>query len=312
MACPHRVKGVCQLIGNMSPFEQGLSEIALAVETALAHRLEFDKDEVPERLAAAIAHGALGGGKRVRPFLAIQSAGLFGVPVAKALPAAIALECVHCYSLIHDDLPAMDDDNIRRGRPTVHKAFDEATAILAGDSLLTLAFEILGAEDCHPDPAIRAGLVTRLAKASGAAGMAGGQMLDLAAETQDLNETSIRILQGKKTGALIRFACESGGLLGGATEAELTALGTYGAAIGTAFQIKDDLLDIESTAEAIGKTVGKDQAAGKATLIACLGVEQARSELDQRIGDAIAALESFGKSADPLRDLAQFMKSRTS
>jgi len=175
---------------------------------------------------------------------------------------------------------------------------------------LTLAFEILGSGDCHPDPSIRAGLVTRLAVAAGAAGMAGGQALDLAAETQNLSETDIRQLQAKKTGALLRFACEAGGLIGAANAEEMTALGRYSAAIGTAFQIKDDLLDIESTAQKLGKAVGKDNAAGKATLVAHLGEEQARKELDHLIGDAISALVMFDSRAEPLHDLARFMKSR--
>ncbi len=295
---------------NLSTFEQGLREVAGAIETALAHRLGGNNGGTPAPLAAAMAHGALGGGKRLRPFLLIRTAGLFGVSVDTAMPAATALECVHCYSLIHDDLPAMDDDDVRRGRPAVHKEFDEATAILAGDCLLTLAFEILGSDDCHPDPAIRASLVTRLAIAAGAAGMAGGQMLDLAAEAQDLNEIKIRELQAKKTGALIRFACEAGGTIGGANAEEMAALGRYGAAIGTAFQIKDDLLDIESNAETLGKAVGKDEAAGKATLVSHLGIEAARIELDQLIGAAVAALKIFDDAAAPLRDLARFMKSR--
>jgi farnesyl diphosphate synthase len=298
------------LAENLSTFKQGLHEVAHAVETALNHRVGNKNCDVPEPLATAMAHGALGGGKRLRPFLLIRTAGLFGVSIKDTMPAAIALECVHCYSLIHDDLPAMDDDDMRRGRPTVHKEFDEATAILAGDSLLTLAFEILGSEDCHPDPAIRTSLITRLAIAAGAAGMAGGQALDLAAETQDLGETDIRQLQAKKTGALIRFACEAGGMIGGANAEEMATLDTYSGAIGTAFQIKDDLLDIESNAETLGKATGKDDTAGKATLVAYLGVAQARIELDQLISEAIAALEMFDGGADPLRDLALFMKSR--
>lgn len=278
----------------------------------MKHRLANQNKDVPTLLAAAMAHGTLGGGKRLRPFLLIRTAGLFGISIEDAMQAAIALECVHCYSLIHDDLPAMDNDDMRRGRPTIHKAFDEPTAILAGDSLLTLAFEILGSEDCHPDPAIRAGLVTRLASAAGAAGMAGGQALDLAAETQQSSEAEIRLLQAKKTGALFRFACEAGAMFGHADPEAMASLNRFGAAIGTAFQIKDDLLDIESTTEKLGKAVGKDAAAGKATLVTHLGIVQARAELDRLIEEAVTALEMFDSAAGPLRDLARFVNSRDS
>ncbi len=292
----------------MTSFETGLKETASAVEAALSQRLA--DENIPAQLAEAMTHGTLNGGKRLRPYLVIQTASLFGISQADAMPTAIALECIHCYSLIHDDLPAMDNDDIRRGQPTVHKAFDEATAILAGDSLLTLAFEILGHKNSHPNPAIRANLVTRLAKAAGAAGMAGGQMLDLEAETKTLNEAEIRRLQLLKTGALILFGCEAGGVLAGASEAELANLGRYGKAIGAAFQIKDDLLDIESTQETMGKAVGKDEAAGKATLVTNLGPDQAHLELDIQIDKAISALEIFGTRADTLCDLARYMKSR--
>lgn len=308
MALAGPVKRDCSLAENTASFEQRLNETANAVEAALSQRLA--DNNVPAQLAKAMAHGTLNGGKRLRPYLVIQTAGLFGISQSDAMPTAIALECIHCYSLIHDDLPAMDDDDIRRGQPSVHKAFDEATAILAGDSLLPLAFEILGHEDTHSDPAIRIDLVIRLAKAAGAAGMAGGQMLDLEAETKTLNEAEIRRLQLLKTGALILFGCESGGILAGASKAELASLGRYGRAIGAAFQIKDDLLDIESTPEVMGKAVGKDEAAGKATLVTNLGPEQARLELDAQVDEAMSALEIFGDRADILRDLARYMKSR--
>ena len=231
----------------------------------------------PERLLAAMRHAVLGGGKRLRPFLLVESAALFGAArYTGALLAGAALECLHCYSLVHDDLPAMDDDDLRRGRPTVHKAFDEATAILAGDALLTLAFDVMARSEVHPDAGVRIALVSELARAAGLGGMAGGQMLDLAAEgrfddKRALGENEIATLQAMKTGALIRFACRAGAILGQADAAARASIDRYGAAIGQAFQIADDLLDFEGDAETIGKAAGKDAAAGKATLVAALG-----------------------------------------
>jgi farnesyl diphosphate synthase len=273
----------------------------------------------PARLLAAMRHSALAGGKRLRPFLVTESAALFGVPRPQALMAGAALECVHCYSLVHDDLPAMDDDDLRRGQPTVHKAFDEATAILAGDSLLTFAFDLLGRTETHPSADVRIRLVSELARASGIGGMAGGQMLDLAAEgrfgdaaieTGAETEASILMLQAMKTGALIRFGCRAGAILAQAPDADRDALDRYGTAIGQAFQIADDLLDVEGDAATVGKATGKDAASGKATLVGLLGVAGARARLTQLIDAADAALDRFGHNADVLRSTSRFIVER--
>ena len=260
---------------------------------------------------------SLGGGKRVRPFLVVATAALFGVPRERALMAGAALECIHCYSLVHDDLPAMDNDDMRRGRPTTHKKFDEATAILAGDGLLTFAFDILSRPETHPDPAVRIELVGALARASGIGGMAGGQMLDLAAEgrfaggkPQQLAESEIATLQAMKTGALLRFACLAGAILGETTAAQRKAVEDYGRALGEAFQIADDLLDVEGDAATVGKPTGKDAAAGKATFVGVLGVERARARLAALVADAEKALEPFGAQASLLKAAAHFVAER--
>jgi farnesyl diphosphate synthase len=271
----------------------------------------------PQRLLAAMRHAVLGGGKRLRPFLLVECAALFGVARSGALLAGTALECLHGYSLVHDDLPAMDDDELRRGRPTVHKAFDEATAILAGDALLTLAFDLMTRSEVHPDAGVRIALVSELARAAGLGGMAGGQMLDLTAEgrfggKQGLSEKEIVTLQSMKTGALIRFACAAGAILGQADAAARAAVDRYGAAIGQAFQIADDLLDLEGNPETIGKAAGKDAAAGKATLVAALGATGARSRLAALIAQADAALAPFAAKADTLRAAARFIAERRS
>ncbi len=269
----------------------------------------------PERLLAAMRHAVLGGGKRLRPFLVVESAALFGTARAGALLAGCALELVHCYSLVHDDLPAMDDDDLRRGRPTVHKAFDEATAILTGDALLTLAFDVMVREEVHRNPAVRAALVLELARAAGIGGMAGGQMLDLAAEGRfaakhALTTQEIEMLQAMKTGALLRFACRAGAMLGQADAAALASLDCYGRAIGQAFQIADDLLDLESDAATLGKAAGKDAVAGKATLVAALGAAGAHARLDALVVEAEDALASFAAKADILRAAARFVAER--
>ena len=269
---------------------------------------------VPGRLLDAVHHATLGGGKRFRPFLVLESAALFGLSDAQALDTAVALECVHCYSLVHDDLPAMDNDRVRRGQPSVWAAFDEWTAILAGDALLTLAFEILAAPETHPDPAIRLALITGLAKAAGAAGMVGGQALDLEAERlpAGIPQTVDAILhmQSLKTGALIRFAAEAGGMLGGASPEQRTALSAYGHHIGVAFQIADDLLDAEGDAATVGKAVSKDADAGKATLVSLLGIEKARAELARTEQAAVDALAPFGARAATLIEAARFVARR--
>lgn len=267
-----------------------------------------DAPHDPTELPAAMRYAALGGGKRIRPFLLIQAAALFGAPIERALDAACAIELLHCYSLVHDDLPAMDDDTLRRGRPTVHIAFNEATAILAGDALLTLAFEVMaGASD---DPRIAAGLVSRLAKAAGWRGMAAGQALDLAAEGRRFPTDTIRRLQSLKTGALIAYACEGGAILGGAEPKERAALLTFGESIGLAFQVADDLLDVEGDAARVGKATGKDAAAGKATLVGALGAKSARDLLDGLERQAIEALAPFGARAGTLTEAARLLTRR--
>lgn len=268
----------------------------------------------PKRLVEAMRHGSLNGGKRLRPFLVLESAALFDVARSQALMAGAALECIHCYSLVHDDMPPMDNDDMRRGRPTVHKAYDDATAILVGDSLLTLAFDILARPETHPDAALRIALVSALARASGVGGMAGGQMLDLAAEGRfgkvQHGETEVFQLQAMKTGALLHFGCIAGAILGKATPAQHDALSRYGKALGTAFQIADDLLDLEGDAATMGKAVGKDAAAGKATFISILGPDGARRKLKDLVTEADSALSAFGPRAEVLRQTARFVAER--
>jgi farnesyl diphosphate synthase len=298
-------------------FEERLKRDMATVETRLAELLTAEHlGDVPERLARAMRHAVLGGGKRFRPFLVIETAALFGVPREQAMAAACALECVHCYSLVHDDLPAMDNDTLRRGQPTVWTAFDEWTAILAGDALLTYAFELLSDPATHAEPLVRLALSRRLAQASGPAGMAGGQIIDLEADKlgQPAAPTLAHIqrLQAKKTGALIAYACEAGGLLGQATPAQMDALTAYGRHLGLAFQIADDLLDVEGDAIAVGKAVAKDAAAGKATLVSLMGLEPARRRLIEAERDAIAALAMFGEQAGVLRAAARFVSQRKS
>jgi farnesyl diphosphate synthase len=285
-------------------------QVEKALDTILDQRPRDGEIARPERLLAAMRHGVLNGGKRLRPFLVMESAALFDADPAAATQVAAAVECVHCYSLIHDDLPAMDDDDLRRGKPTVHRAFDEATAILAGDSLLTLAFDILaGGEDGLP-PAIRSDLVLALARAAGAGGMAGGQALDLQAETTQPDEAGIIMLQAMKTGALIRFSCEAGAIVGRAAPDRRAALREYGNAIGLAFQLADDLLDLAGDSAALGKATGKDAAAGKATLAALHGEDWARRQLGGLVDQAEASLAVFGSRAATLRAAARFVAER--
>ena len=300
-------------------FTDRLTATARDIETLLDRLLSptalGSETTRPSRLVAAMRHGALDGGKRLRPFLVVETAALFDVGRAGALMAGAALELIHCYSLVHDDLPAMDNDDLRRGRPTVHKAFDDATAILAGDALLTLAFDVMARAEVHSDAAVRTVLVLELARASGLGGMAGGQMLDLAAEgrfetKRTLGENEIITLQAMKTGALIRFACNAGAILGKADAAARTNIARYGSAIGQAFQIADDLLDVEGDTKTLGKAAGKDAAAGKATLVAALGVDRARGRLNELVEEASAALASFGEKSDTLRAAARFIAER--
>jgi len=270
----------------------------------------------PARLVEAMRYASLGGGKRLRPFLVVETASLFNVRRERALMVGAALECVHCYSLAHDDLPAMDNDALRRGQPTVHRKFDEATAILAGDGLLTYAFDLLSRPETHPSAAVRIALVGLLARAAGLGGMVGGQMLDLAAEGRfadgplALKEGEITTLQAMKTGALLRFACLAGGVLGEASPAQRDALDQYGSALGRAFQIADDLLDVEGDAAMVGKSTGKDAAAGKATLVGVLGPAKARARLNSLVAEAEAALAPFGPDASVLEAAAHFVAER--
>lgn len=299
-------------------FAQKLDQAARATELRLAELIEelAGPDQSSSRLSAAIRHALLGGGKRFRPFLVLESAALFGIPQDAALDTACALECIHCYSLAHDDLPAMDNDELRRGQPTVWRAFDEWSAILAGDALLTLAFEILAREATHPLASVRATLVLELAKASGAYGMVGGQSLDLEAEklTQSDEQTlqSIRRLQSMKTGALIRFACAAGTILAGTPIDDRQRLEHYGDALGFAFQIADDLLDVEGTAEELGKAVAKDADAGKATLVSLMGLEAAREKLVELEREAQRLMGHYGERGAILAEAASFVVNRRS
>lgn len=288
-----------------------MSDAAKAVEDALDRLLP--KSDYPEhKLFDAMRYSALGGGKRLRPFLVMSSAKIFGVSDECALRVAAAVECIHCYSLIHDDLPAMDNSDLRRGRPTVHKQYDDATAILAGDALLTLAFEILTDPRTHEDPNVRCRLVTALAKASGVHGMVGGQMLDLIAETTALDIGAITRLQRLKTGELIAFSTEAGAILGKATDKHTGALRAYAHDLGLAFQIIDDLLDVEGTEAETGKSVGRDVKAGKATFVTILGVDRARNQAKLLSEQAIQHLAVFDGRTKNLEDVARFVVDRKS
>ncbi|MGX5845700.1 polyprenyl synthetase family protein [Mesorhizobium sp. PL10] len=295
-------------------FEAALLVRAAAIETEL--RLLLDGSTLageivrPQRLMAAMRHGVLNGGKRLRPFLVMESAALFGADGEAASRVAAALECVHCYSLIHDDLPSMDDDDLRRGQPTVHKAFDEATAILAGDALLTLAFDILADEATALPADRRVALVLALARSAGAGGMVGGQTLDLDAERNRPDEAGIIRLQAMKTGALIRFACEAGAIIAGAALQDRDRLAEFGSAVGLAFQLADDLLDLTADVSQMGKATGKDAAAGKATLVALHGTNWARSQLHGLVKQAHELLEPYGEQATLLKAAASFVAIR--
>ncbi|MFO1085829.1 MAG: farnesyl diphosphate synthase [Reyranellaceae bacterium] len=292
-------------------FDAALDFAAQAVERTMDRLLP--KGETGEaRVFDAMRYSSLNGGKRLRAFFVLAGATLFKVSPLSALRTASAIEFIHAYSLIHDDLPAMDDDDLRRGKPSCHKQFDEATAILAGDGLQALAFEVLAHEDTHGDPAVRAHLVGDLAKAAGAHGMVGGQMLDMLAERQggDLSIGAITRLQRLKTGALISFSCTSGAILGKASEPLRVALAAYAHDLGLAFQIVDDLLDIEGDAAQLGKTPGKDTAAGKATFVSILGLERARDQSNLLARQAAQHLEPFGQAADLLKQAAEFVVAR--
>jgi len=291
-----------------------LSSAATAMELVLDRVLGSNPREGeiarPARLVAAMRYATLGGGKRLRAFLAIETARLFGAEGDGAQRVGAALECLHAYSLVHDDLPAMDDDDLRRGRPTVHRAFDEATAILTGDALQTLAFDILSDPATDADPLVRADLVLGLARASGLGGMAGGQMLDLQAESEAPGEAAIRRLQAMKTGALIRFSCEAGALLGRASAEDRARIRRFGEIVGLAFQLADDVLDETATPEALGKATGKDSSRGKGTLVGLYGVTAVRAMLDGLVVEAEGVLEPFGERAATLAAAAHFVALR--
>ncbi len=294
----------------MVGFEQGLAANAAAIETLLRGLLP-GVDGPAARLLDAMRYASLNGGKRLRPFLVAAGAELFDVPRERALRAGAAVELIHGYSLVHDDLPAMDDAATRRGRPSCHCRFDEATAVLAGDALQSLAFEVLAADATHPDPAVRVELIMGLARAAGAAGMCGGQMIDLEAEKRTLDLNEIVVLQRLKTGALFRFACEAGAILGGASTSARAALRAYADDLGLAFQIRDDLLDVTGDPDLAGKDLGQDAAAGKATLVALLGIEAAEARLGMLQASAERHLTGFGAAADRLRRLFAFVIERS-
>lgn len=291
-------------------FAAALAETAKLTDAAIDKIIAVPPG-LESRVFEAMRYAALAPGKRLRPFLVLAGAQLFSVSSRSALQVACAIELVHAYSLVHDDLPAMDNSDLRRGRPTLHKAFDDATAVLAGDGLLTMAFGVLAQPDTHGDPAVRCELVASLAQAAGGQGMVGGQMIDLLAEKlPDLDIGAITRLQRLKTGALIAFACESGAILGKAPQELRLALRAYAHDLGLAFQIADDLLDVEGSAGVTGKPVGQDAAAGKATFVSILGVERARAQASALIQQAVAHLDAFEDRADLLRQAARFVVER--
>ncbi len=296
----------------MTVFASALAAAAGRTEAALDALLPRVDDTPTGRLAAAMRHAAMGGGKRLRGFLSIEAAALFGADPAGADRVAASVECLHAYSLVHDDLPCMDDDDLRRGKPTVHVAWDEATAVLAGDALQTVAFEIVADPATHPDGAVRAELALALARASGIGGMVGGQALDLGAESAatPLGVEEISRLQHLKTGALIAYAAEAGAILAGAGARDRENLASFARDLGAAFQIRDDLLDVEGDAQAAGKRLGKDAEAGKATFVSVLGVEEARARAEALAARAASRLAPYGAKAAALAEAARFAVTR--
>jgi farnesyl diphosphate synthase len=299
-------------------FNERLTAVADAAELMLDRLLSTStlpgETFRPPRFLAALRYASLGGGKRLRPFLMVETARLFGIEGEGVLRAAAAVEMVHCYSLVHDDLPALDNDDLRRGRPTTHRAYDEATAILVGDGLLTYAFDVTADPATDSDPAIRIALVLALARAAGLGNMVGGQVLDLEAEAAAEPHTAeaVIMLQSMKTGALLRYAVEAGAILTRADADAKAALSRYGHAIGAAFQVADDILDVEADEAALGKRAGKDADRNKATLVATLGLEAARARRDKLAEEAIAALATFGERGAILREAARFAVARKS
>lgn len=293
----------------MDDFQSELERVARLVDAFLSDILP-DPNGPETRLLEAVRYAALGGGKRLRPFMAIQSGAIFGLDEEVMVRIASAVECIHTYSLVHDDLPCMDDDAMRHGKPSTHVAFDEATAVLAGDALLTFAFEILSDPSAHPDPFVRCELVSRLATAIGSHGMVGGQMIDMLAEDHELEITAITRMQRMKTGNLIAYSCEAGAIAARASRASVHALGAYAHDLGIAFQITDDILDIEGNAEALGKSTGKDETAGKATFVSILGMERAKAQARLLATQAVRHLDLFDEKADLLREVANFVVER--
>ena len=291
-------------------FERRLTEIADKVTVALDQLIP--PAQGPEaNLMRAMRHAALANGKRMRPFYVIETGALFEADQTSLLRAAAALECVHTYSLVHDDLPCMDDDDLRRGQPTVHRAFDEATAVLAGDALLTLAFKILAAEDTHGDPQVRLRLVERLADAAGAKGMVGGQMIDMLEEESPRDLNTITRMQRLKTGALISYSVEAAGIIGGANEHARQSLAGFAQDLGLAYQIADDLLDAEGNQEIVGKTLRRDESAGKANFVTVLGIEGARERVRLLAAQAKQHLAFFHDKANILLQSVDYVLDRT-
>jgi farnesyl diphosphate synthase len=299
------------LVQTPDTLAEAMADAAALVEAQLDALLPLP-EAAEARLIEAMRYAALGGGKRLRAFLVLETAKLFTVNTTCAARVAAAVEMLHAYSLVHDDLPAMDDDDLRRGKPSCHKAFDEATAILAGDALQTLAFEVLADEDTHADAGARCELVSALALAAGARGMVGGQMIDMLAEGQTLGAPEITRLQALKTGRLIQFSAEAGAILGRASQPQRHFIAAYGRELGGAFQIYDDVLDEAGSAADLGKTAGKDAAQGKATMVSILGLDRARAQAERLAEQAAQHLESFGERADLLRQLARFTVTRQS
>ena len=297
-------------MGDVTPIlSAALSEIARDVDRAFDGMLAVP-DDARAPLYHAMRHASIGGGKRMRPLLVVAACALFNVDRTAALRVGCAIEAIHVYSLIHDDLPCMDDDDMRRGKPTVHKAFDEATAVLAGDSLHALAFELLVDGETHADPFVRLELIDGLARASGPGGMAGGQMMDIAAEKSEFDLAAVTRLQAMKTGALIAFSVEAGAIMGRLPPEGRAPLRGYARDIGLAFQIADDILDVEGDEAVAGKALHKDEARGKATFLSLLGLDRARAQAAMLVDQAVEHLNSFGAEADLLRAIARYAVER--
>ncbi len=296
---------------SQNQFKQRMTEAAKLVEaelkSVLSDKIRGSEIARPEHLMRAMRHGSLNGGKRLRPFLVMEAARIFSGNETAALRVATALECIHCYSLVHDDLPAMDDDDLRRGQPTVHIAFDEATAILAGDGLLTLAFDIVASDETPLDASAKVKLISELSQAAGLGGMVGGQALDLAAEKQNPDEAGILTLQQMKTGALIRFACQAGAIIGNADMNDYARMTKFGQIAGQAFQLADDMLDVTSDTQTMGKNTGKDADAGKATLVGLHGIDWAKDQLRKLAADASNTLDDMNCETDILKQTAQYI-----